>query len=87
MVIGGIGSLWGTLFGGIVLGVAQSFGATISAQGFQLAGHLVFLGVLGGRLYLAHSRNLGGWRGVLGMPALPLKSATQLKKATSEGRS
>ena len=40
VVIGGIGSLWGTLIGGIVLGVAQSVGATISPQWFQLAGHL-----------------------------------------------
>jgi hypothetical protein len=47
----------------------------------------VFLGVLGARLYLAHSRNLGGWRGVLRMPAPPPKSTTQLKPATSEGQS
>jgi branched-chain amino acid transport system permease protein len=46
VVIGGIGSLWGTLIGGIVLGVAQSFGAIVSPQVFQLAGHLVFLAVL-----------------------------------------
>jgi len=46
VVIGGIGSLWGTLIGGIVLGVAQSLGAIVSPQLFQLAGHLVFLAVL-----------------------------------------
>lgn len=46
VVIGGIGSLWGTLIGGIVLGVAQSFGAMVSPQLFQLAGHLAFLAVL-----------------------------------------
>jgi branched-chain amino acid transport system permease protein len=46
VVIGGIGSLWGTLIGGIVLGVAQSFGAIVSPQLFQLTGHLVFFAVL-----------------------------------------
>ncbi len=50
VVIGGIGSLWGTLIGGIVLGVAQSLGATIAPQIFQLAGHTVFLAVLAWRL-------------------------------------
>ena len=38
-VIGGAGSLWGTLVGGIVLGVAQSLGAQINPQGFLIAGH------------------------------------------------
>lgn len=47
VVIGGIGSLWGTLLGGIVLGVAQCIGAAVLPQGFQLAGHLVFLAWLG----------------------------------------
>jgi branched-chain amino acid transport system permease protein len=46
VVIGGIGSLWGTLAGGIVLGVAQTVGATIDPQYSILAGHLVFLVVL-----------------------------------------
>ena len=36
-VIGGAGSLWGTLIGGIVLGVAQSIGAKISPQGFLIS--------------------------------------------------
>jgi branched-chain amino acid transport system permease protein len=46
VVIGGLGSLWGTLVGGIVLGVAQTIGARIQPQYFALAGHLVFLAVL-----------------------------------------
>ncbi len=46
VVIGGVGSLWGTLLGGIVLGVAQTVGAQIDPQYFALAGHLVFLAVL-----------------------------------------
>ncbi len=46
VVIGGLGSLWGTLWGGIVLGVAQTLGATIDPQYSILAGHLVFLIVL-----------------------------------------
>jgi branched-chain amino acid transport system permease protein len=49
-VIGGAGSLWGTLAGGIVLGVAQSIGAQIDPQGFLITGHLVFLLVLFARL-------------------------------------
>jgi branched-chain amino acid transport system permease protein len=46
VVIGGFGSLWGTLLGGIVLGVAQTIGAKIDPQYSILAGHLVFLIVL-----------------------------------------
>jgi len=46
VVIGGLGSLWGTLGGGIVLGVAQTVGATIDPQYSILAGHLVFLIIL-----------------------------------------
>jgi branched-chain amino acid transport system permease protein len=59
VVIGGIGSLWGTLLGGILLGLAQSFGALISPQGFQLGGHLLFLAVLGGRLWNQYRHDLG----------------------------
>jgi branched-chain amino acid transport system permease protein len=51
-IIGGAGSLWGTLIGGIVLGVAQSIGAKIHPQGFLIAGHAVFLGILFVRLLL-----------------------------------
>ena len=46
VVIGGIGSLWGTLGGGIVLGVAQAVGAQINPEYFALSGHLVVLAVL-----------------------------------------
>jgi branched-chain amino acid transport system permease protein len=49
-VIGGAGSLWGTLTGGIVLGVAQSLGAQVDPQGFLITGHVVFLLVLFARL-------------------------------------
>ena len=46
VIIGGLGSLWGTLVGGIILGVAQGVGAQIH-PGFQLlAGHLAFLVIL-----------------------------------------
>jgi branched-chain amino acid transport system permease protein len=43
VVLGGLGSLWGTLAGGIVLGVAQTLGAQVDAAWQVLAGHLVFL--------------------------------------------
>jgi branched-chain amino acid transport system permease protein len=46
VIIGGLGSLWGTLAGGILLGVAQTVGAQIDPSSGQLAGHLVFLAVL-----------------------------------------
>lgn len=46
VVIGGIGSLWGTLVGGVVLGVAQTIGAQINPQASILGGNLVFLAVL-----------------------------------------
>src|SRR6266550_6709355 len=43
VVIGGLGSLWGTLAGGIVLGVSQNVGKQLDPQWFLLAGHVVFL--------------------------------------------
>jgi branched-chain amino acid transport system permease protein len=46
VVIGGLGSLWGTLLGGVVLGVAQQIGAQISISDEALAGFIVFLAVL-----------------------------------------
>ena len=46
VIIGGLGSLWGTLAGGIVIGVAQTVGAAIDPEWQILAGHVAFLVVL-----------------------------------------
>ena len=46
VIIGGLGSLWGTLIGGLVLGCAQTLGAQINPSYGVLAGHLVFLAIL-----------------------------------------
>ena len=46
VIIGGLGSLWGTLLGGLVLGVAQTVGAQVDPAYGVLVGHLVFLAVL-----------------------------------------
>src|SRR3990172_8951296 len=46
VIIGGMGSLWGTLVGGVILGVAQTIGAKFSPAWGILPGHLVFLAVL-----------------------------------------
>jgi branched-chain amino acid transport system permease protein len=46
VIIGGLGSLWGTLLGGVILGVAQTVGAKLSPGWGILTGHLVFLAVL-----------------------------------------
>jgi branched-chain amino acid transport system permease protein len=46
VIIGGLGNLWGTLAGGVVLGVAQAIGAKIDPGWQLLAGHLAFLIVL-----------------------------------------
>ena len=46
VIIGGLGSLWGTLIGGVVLGVAQSVGIVLNPAWDLLAGHVVFLLVL-----------------------------------------
>jgi len=46
VIIGGLGSLWGTLAGGVVLGVAQAVGSQIDPAYGVLTGHLVFLAVL-----------------------------------------
>src|SRR5437870_3725224 len=61
VVIGGMGSLWGTLLGGLALGVAQTLGAQIHPQFAVMAGHLLFLAVLivrfgGGRVVLRTGR-------------------------------
>ena len=46
VIIGGLGNLWGTLAGGVILGVSQAIGAQINPGWQLLAGHLVFLLVL-----------------------------------------
>jgi len=61
VVIGGMGNLWGTLLGGLALGVAQTVGAQVNPEYSALAGHLLFLAVLvvrygGGRVSLRLAR-------------------------------
>jgi branched-chain amino acid transport system permease protein len=68
-VIGGTGSLWGTLAGGVILGVAQNLGAQIHPQGFLIAGHSVFLVILFLRLYVTGFAFRTFWRNLLGRPA------------------
>jgi branched-chain amino acid transport system permease protein len=46
VIIGGLGNLWGTLVGGVILGVAQGIGANLHPGWQVLAGHLVFLVIL-----------------------------------------
>ena len=65
VVIGGLGSLWGTLIGGIILGLSQSLGGLISAQASLLSGHLVFVAVLMWRIYRDWSVGQGGLRAAL----------------------
>ena len=50
VVIGGTGSLWGTLAGGIALGIAQALGGAVDTHLSQIAGHALFLLVLIARL-------------------------------------
>jgi branched-chain amino acid transport system permease protein len=46
VIIGGLGSMWGTLAGGVILGVAQAIGAQLDPGWQVLAGHLAFLVIL-----------------------------------------
>ncbi len=46
VIIGGLGSIWGTLIGGMVLGIAQAIGAALDPTWQILAGHLAFLAIL-----------------------------------------
>jgi len=46
VIIGGLGNLWGTLVGGVILGVAQTVGAKIDPGWQLLAGHVAFLVIL-----------------------------------------
>ena len=46
VIIGGLGSLWGTLAGGVIIGVSQTVGAAINPEWQILARHVAFLIVL-----------------------------------------
>jgi len=46
IIIGGLGSLWGTLAGGVVLGLAQSIGGHINLGFPIIAGHAALLAIL-----------------------------------------
>jgi len=46
VIIGGLGSLWGTLIGGIVIGLAQTLGAAVNPEWQILSGHLAFAAIL-----------------------------------------
>lgn len=46
VIMGGLGSLWGTLIGGIILGMAQTVGGAINPEWQILAGHIAFVLVL-----------------------------------------
>ncbi|MFN8679784.1 branched-chain amino acid ABC transporter permease [Paracoccus sp. P2] len=46
VIIGGLGSLWGTLAGGVVIGLAQTMGAAINPEWQILAGHVAFVLIL-----------------------------------------
>ena len=76
VVIGGLGSLWGTLLGGIVLGVAQALGAQVNPADSVLVGHAVFLAVLAVRPEGLIRPGGGGWR-----PRWPRLPAVRLRLA------
>jgi branched-chain amino acid transport system permease protein len=46
VIIGGLGSLWGALLGGMIIGISQALAAAIDPGWEPLAGHLIFLAVL-----------------------------------------
>src|SRR5438034_5965080 len=58
VVIGGLGSLWGTLMGGVILGIAHTIGAKLDPAYRELTGHLVFLLVLLARRSEEHTSEL-----------------------------
>lgn len=49
VIIGGLGSMWGTLAGGVILGVSQAIGGHLNPGWQVLAGHIVFLAILAAR--------------------------------------
>ena len=47
VIIGGMGSIWGTLLGGVILGLAQTLGAqALGAAWSVVVGHVVFIVIL-----------------------------------------
>ena len=46
VILGGLGNLWGTFLGGLIIGIAQLFGARVSSGLGPFFGHLVFLMML-----------------------------------------
>jgi branched-chain amino acid transport system permease protein len=67
VVIGGIGSLWGTLAGGMALGITQVVVGVVNQSYAVLAVHLLFLAVLTvrpGGLFTSHQAEIGEARGV-----------------------
>lgn len=47
VIIGGMGSFWGTMIGGVILGIAQTLGAQAFGSAWSiLVGHVVFIIVL-----------------------------------------
>lgn len=46
VIMGGLGSLWGTLVGGVVLGIAQTVGGAANPEWQILSGHIAFVLVL-----------------------------------------
>ena len=49
VIIGGLGNMWGTLIGGIILGISQTIGAQINPGWQLISGHIAFLIVLAAR--------------------------------------
>jgi ABC-type branched-subunit amino acid transport system permease subunit len=80
VAMGGLGSLWGTLAGGIMLGVAQNFGAQFDAAWQTLAQHLLFLVVLALRPQGLFSKGRDGMRSMspAEILALVLRAALML---------
>jgi branched-chain amino acid transport system permease protein len=82
VVIGGLGSLWGTLGGGVVLGLAQTIGTQLAVSwpystgwGGPFAGHVVFLAALLVRLGLfAVGSRRGGLLAALGAKPRPAEA-------------
>ena len=46
VVLGGVGSFWGALLGGIALGMAQLVGLKLDPSAGLLYAHLLFFGML-----------------------------------------